>query len=78
MNLRAILRVIDHFVPLDVLTSVLVVFSLENLIDSYVSSLSVSSEIWILMAVFGLVVLNLASMDEEEMDELEDDFEDIS
>lgn len=81
MNLRALLRVIDFFVPVDVFTAVFVVFALENVADYYFSLYipdGLSGPVWLVIAVIGLALLNLASADAEELDELEDDLEDIN
>ena len=80
MDYRAIIRVVDFFVPMDVFTAVFVVFALENVADYYFSLYvpdGLSGPMWLGIAVVALALLNLASADEEEMDELEEDLEDI-
>jgi len=78
---RALLRIIDWFVPFEVFTAVFVVFALENVTDYYFSlyvSEEVSGPIWLVIALVAMVFLNFASADEEEREELEDDVDDLT
>jgi len=80
MDIRALLRVIDHFIPIDVLTAVFVVFSLENVTDHYFSLYvpqELSGPVWLVIALIGMAMLNLASADDEEIDELEEDIDEF-
>jgi hypothetical protein len=76
-RISACFSIVDFFVPIDVLTSVLVVFSLENVVDAYVGAETVGVSGWILIAFVGLILVNLASIEPEERDELEDHLEDM-
>ena len=78
---RALLRIIDWFVPFEVFTAVFVVFALENVTDYYFSLYvpeGVSGPLWLVIALVAMVFLNFASADEEERDELEDNVEDLT
>lgn len=80
MNFRAALRVIDFFIPVDVATSVFVVFALENAVSYYLEPLIPQTQVgpvWLLIALLAMLLLNVASADEEEMDELEEDLDDV-
>lgn len=80
MNFRAIIRIIDFFIPFNIITAVFVVFALENVVSHYFALYippRFSGPAWIIIAILGLALMNIASADEEEIDELEEDIEDI-
>lgn len=83
MNLRALLRVIDFFIPIEVLSAVLMVFALENVIDYYFTLYvpeHLMGRAWLAVYIVGLLIiagLNLAAADEDELDELEEDVIDL-
>lgn len=74
MRLRALLRALDFFVPMDVLLAVFMVFALENIVDALVGD--VGLHVWIVLYMVGVVMLGVAhyfSADEDERDEFEED-----
>lgn len=80
MNLRALLRIIDFFIPVDVFTAVFVVFALENVANHYFSLYvpdGFSGPAWLVIAIIAMAFLNIASADDEEMDGLEEDIDDV-
>lgn len=83
MDFRAFLRVIDFFVPMEVLSAVFLIFALENVIDIVVSiHLPEASPlgVWVAIYLIGVLVMGLAnyySADEEELEELGDDLEEL-
>lgn len=83
MGLRALLRVIDFFIPVDVLSAVLLVFAMENVLEYYFTIYvgeSATGQAWLVVYVLGLLLvaaLNVLSADAEEIDELEDDVDDL-
>ena len=75
----SLIGIFDFFIPSDVLSSVLLVFAMENLLDygfnSYIPA-TFQTLSWILIYIFGLVaisVINYKTADEDELDELNDD-----
>lgn len=78
MNPRALVRILDFFIPLEVLSSVLMVFVAENILDSLVGSIGLYG--WLTIYLVGVLVvsgLRYVSADDDELDELEDDLEDL-
>lgn len=84
---RSLLRVVDFFLPLDIITAVvaggLAVFAVENLLDAYIRTHVPEQHwnvVWFLVAVSGVIILslfNLMSADKEEIDELEEEIDDV-
>lgn len=78
MNPRALVRILDFFIPLEVLSSVLMVFVAENILDSLVGPIGLYG--WLTIYLVGVLVvsgLRYVSADDDELDELEDDLEDL-
>lgn len=82
-KLRSLAGVFDFFVPAEVLSSVLLVFAMENVLDHIFSSYipdSVATVGWIAVYVLGVLTvsgLNYATADEEELEDLGDDLDDL-
>lgn len=78
IDIDAILRLIDHFLPLDVISSVFLVFALENVMELTLGEIGLVG--WITVYVVGIVVvsaLNLVSADEEEIEDIREDIDDV-
>jgi hypothetical protein len=82
-KLRAVLGIADFFVPADVLSSVLLVFTMENILDQLFSTYvpaGLQTEAWVAIYLIGALVVsgfNYATAGEEELEELSDDFDDL-
>jgi hypothetical protein len=83
MRLKAALGVLDFFIPADVLSSVLLVFTMENVLD-HLFQIYVPDKVgvlgWVLVYIIGITaisLMNYATADEEEMEDLRDDLEDL-
>lgn len=81
-KIRALFGIVDFFIPIDLLTtvlsSVLLVFALENVLDTIIGDASLT--VWLIVSISGVAVLavvRLLSADEDEIDELEDDLDDF-
>lgn len=79
MDVRAVLQVIDSFIPIDFLTAVLVVFAGENLFELYIAgSIPPRYQLLFWLATIGIgLYINYITMSEQERDELEDELEDV-
>lgn len=78
MKIRALFQVIDFFLPTDVLLAVFMVFALENIVAQIVGDVGVV--VWLALYVVGTAILGLTrylSADEEEMEDLQEDFDDL-
>lgn len=80
-KLRSFLGVIDFFIPSEVLSAVLLVFTMENVLD-YLFSTYVPPELWgygwVVVYVFGVAfisALNYLTADSDELDDLSDDLD---
>jgi hypothetical protein len=81
-KLRSLAGIFDFFVPAEVLSSVLLVFTMENILD-HAFSAYVPSEFetagWIAVYLLGAAAisgLNYATADDEELEDLSDDLDD--
>lgn len=83
IDLRALLRVFDFFVPVEVLSAVLMVFAMENVLDYYVMTLvppDQSANAWILVYLLGAAsigLMNLLTAETDDLEELADDLDDL-
>lgn len=78
MKLRSLIRVIDFFVPLEVLTSVFLIFVGELIFEKVVGSVSLPTLFGIYLTGIALTsALRYLSADEDEIDDLENDFDDL-
>lgn len=82
MDSQAIIRVLDFFVPVDVLSAVLLVFAMENVLESYVTTYvdQTSGLFWLGVYICGLLLvalLNYVSADDHERAELGADVDDV-
>lgn len=82
-KLRSLAGIFDFFIPAEVLSSVLLVFTMENVLDhafsAYVPS-DLETAGWIAVYLIGAGVisgLNYATADEEELEDLNDDLDDL-
>lgn len=80
-RLSSLAGILDFFIPAEVLSAVLLVFTMENVLN-YAFSAYIPSEFevfgWVTVYVLGVLVvsaLNYATADEEELDDLSDDFD---
>jgi hypothetical protein len=82
-KLRSLAGIFDFFFPADVLSSVLLIFTMENVLDYAISSYipeGFGPLSWLAVYVLGVGVisaLNYATADEDELEDLEDDLEDF-
>jgi hypothetical protein len=83
MRLNAVLGILDFFIPASVLSSVLLVFTMENILDHlfqvYVPE-NAGALGWVLVYILGITAIsamNYATADEEELEDLSDDLEDL-
>lgn len=77
-RLRAILDIVDFFVPLEVLTSVFLVFVGEMIFERVVGEVGLVTLLLIYLSGIVLTsVLRYLTADDEEREELEDDIEDL-
>lgn len=80
MNIRAILGVLDFFIPVDVVLAVMLVFAMENIVETLIGG-NPGLAVWVALYVLGILVLsasNYLSADEEELEDLNEDLEDLS
>lgn len=79
-DLEAVAGIVNFIIPVDVVLAIGIVFALENVVESYVTSGTIAMEwVWIYLAgVVVLGVIRLVTADEEEMDELEDDLDELT
>jgi accessory gene regulator protein AgrB len=82
-RLGAFVAIIDFFLPAEVLSSVLLVFTLENVLD-FAFAAYIPNEFqalgWASVYFFGVIVvalLNYAAANAEEREELSEDIEDL-
>lgn len=82
-KLSSLAGILDFFIPAEVLSAVLLVFTMENVLD-YVFSTYIHESMhgvgWISIYLIGIIsisVLNFVTADEEERDDLEDDIENL-
>lgn len=84
MDLQAVLRVIDFFFPLEVISAVLLIFAMENVLDYYIQLYlgdGATGLAWLVVYLVGVTLvslLNYIQADEAERNELEDDWDDIT
>lgn len=82
-KLSAVAGIIDFFIPADVLTAVLLVFTLENVLDQLFSTHvppKYEAVGWFLVYALGVIsigVINYVSAEDDEREDLTDDLEDI-
>lgn len=83
MRLKSLLGILDFFIPADVLSSVLLVFTMENVLDhlfqAYVPE-KAGALGWVVVYIAGIAAIsamNYATADEEEMEDLREDIEDL-
>jgi len=75
---RAVLDILDFFVPLEVLTSVFLVFVGEMIFEQVVGEVGLTSLLLIYLGGIVLTsVLRYLTADEEEREELGDDIDDL-
>jgi hypothetical protein len=82
-KLRSLAGVVDFFVPAEVLSAVLLVFTMENILDhlfaSFVPS-GLETIGWVVVYILGISAvsgLNYITADEEKREDLSDDLEDL-
>jgi hypothetical protein len=80
---RSLAGIFDFFIPAEVLSSVLLVFTMENVLDhafaNYIPA-DFQAAGWIAVYVLGVLAisgLNYVTADEEELEDLSDDFEEF-
>jgi hypothetical protein len=83
MRLRAALGILDFFIPAQVLSSVLLVFTMENILDHlfrmYVPDKAGAAG-WVMVYIIGVAAIsamNYATADEDELEDLSDDIDDL-
>lgn len=77
-KIRAIIDIIDFFVPLEVLTSVFLVFVGELIFEAVVGAVALPALVGIyLLGILLTSALRYLSADEDEISELEDDLDDL-
>jgi hypothetical protein len=79
-ELKAIFGIVDFVIPFEVLSAVGLVFTMENILESFLTTGSVEM-MWVyLYFVFVVIiaVFRLVSADEGEIDELVDDITELS
>lgn len=79
-RVKGVLGIIDFIIPFEVITAVGLVFAAENIVESYLETGQIPL-IW--LEVYAVIVLLMAAgriltANEEEIDELEDDYEDLT
>lgn len=78
MNWRALFRIVDFFLPIEVLSSVLLIFAMENALASALGPVGPVG--WLLVYGLGILVLfalQYASADDDELDDLAEDIRDL-
>jgi hypothetical protein len=82
-RLNAFLGILNFFIPAEVLSAVLLVFTMENIFD-YTFSTYIPSEFqglgWVIVYFIGVVsisALNYATADADELADLSDDLDDF-
>lgn len=79
----ALTDILNFFIPAEVLSAVLLVFTMENVLDHLFTSLVPSGAggaTWVVVYVLSVIAisgLNYATADEEEREELGDDLDDL-
>jgi hypothetical protein len=81
-RLSSLAGILNFFIPAEVLSAVLLVFTMENLLDQ-TFSMFIPSEYeafgWVTVYVVGIIAvsaLNYVTADEDELDDLSDDLDD--
>ena len=81
-KLGSLAGIIDFFVPAEVLSAVVLVFTMENILDHAFATFipeDFAALGWVAIYLLGTLLvsgLNYASADEKELDDLSDDLED--
>lgn len=78
-DLQALAGILNFIIPFEVVSAIGLVFALENIVEAYVTTGTIPM-IWVQVYVVFIVlvgVVRLATADEEEMEELEDDFDEL-
>jgi hypothetical protein len=81
-RLSGLAAVLDFFLPMEVLSSVLLIFAMENVLETAVSETigSGGGAVWVVIYILGLssvAALNYVGADEDERDDLHDDLDDV-
>lgn len=82
-RLDAVAGILDFFIPAEVLSAVLLVFTMENILDALFSSFvptKFRAVGWIMVYILGIIAvsgLNYVSADAEDREELDDDLDDL-
>lgn len=77
-RLRALLDILDFFVPLEVVTSIFLIFVGEMIFERIIGEVSVTTLVMIYLAgIFVTSILRYLSADEEEREDLTDDIDDL-
>lgn len=80
---RALLAVIDFFIPAEVLSAVLLVFTMENILDHAFEAFIPSGFQgigWVAVYILGILAIsgmNYITADDDELSELTDDIKDL-
>jgi hypothetical protein len=81
-RLRSLAGILDFFIPAEVLSAVLLVFTMENILDhAFAEFVPASFEAagWVAVYLLGVLAisgLNYATANEEELEDLSDDLDD--
>jgi hypothetical protein len=81
-KLRSLASILDFFIPAEVMSAVLLVFTMEKILDAAFSALipdDFQAVGWIAVYIIGITAvsgLNYATANEEELEDLSDDLED--
>ena len=82
-KLRALAGILNFFIPAEVLSAVLLVFTMENVLDFLFSEFvpkSLQGAGWILIYLIGVVfisALNYTTANDEEIEDFNDDLDDF-
>lgn len=83
INFRALLRVFDFFIPIEVMSAVLMVFALENVLGYYFETYVAAEHTalaWGLVYLIGagtISAINLLTAEEDDLEDLSEDIEDL-
>jgi archaellum biogenesis protein FlaJ (TadC family) len=81
-RLSGLAAVVDFFIPMEVLSSVLLIFAMENVLNTAVAATvgDGNGMVWVLVYIAGLSAvsaLNYVSADDDELEEFHDDLDDV-
>lgn len=80
-KIKSIAGILDFFIPAEVLSAVLLVFTMENILDQIFSMYvppSFEASAWVVVYLVGVLtisILNYTTADEDELDDLNEDLE---